>query len=357
MKYKRSEFYNILNKNDENDEFAKNFRAAKKSNKNNTIKYKIKRKRTFWIRLILLLLILIGAVVICFFYFFGGIKKDVNFDKSNEALGLDISDKIDNSVTNIAVFGLDKRKNENVGRSDAIMVVSFDGVHKKIKIVSILRDTRLPIDGHGRNKLGHAFAYGGPNLAVKTLNKNFGLDIRNYVAINFSQMIHIIDAFGGVDVKIKKEQVKEINGIINSTPEYRKSKMLAPFKEESKVVHLNGAQALSYARMRKKDDEHHRATRQQIIMNLLLDKFTKIPKKDYPGLLRRLVPFLETSLGMRDILGFLPFVLHGKPTLQRDIIPHINDKSLQYGYINGAWCWQYDLKKYSKILHKFIYEK
>lgn len=354
MKYKKNKLSSIL---ENNESFKENFQAVKKQKKNNKIKYIVKRKRRLWLKISLIVLLVLAAVVSAFLYFFSGLDVDTNFDKSDDALGLLSSSKIHNKVTNIAIFGLDKRKGENSGRSDAIMVVSFDGIHKKIKITSILRDTRLLIDGHGQDKLGHAFSYGGANLAVKTLNKNFHLDIRDYVALNFGQLIHIVDAFGGIDVKVLREHVSQINGIINSTPEYKKSPRLKPFKEESKILHLNGAQALSFARMRKQDDEHHRAARQQIVLNLLLEKLTKMKAAEYPGLLRRLMPYTETSLSLQDILGFVPFVLGGKPKIERDIIPHINDPKLKYGIINGIWYWRYDLKEYSKILHDFIYEE
>ena len=354
MKYKKNKLSDFLEKN---EGFQENFQAAKKQKKNDKIKYIVKRKRRLWLKISLTVLLLLSVIVSAFFYFFSELDIDTNFDKSDDALGLLSSAKIHKKVTNIAIFGLDKRKGENSGRSDAIMVVSFDGIHKKIKITSILRDTRLSIDGHGQDKLGHAFSYGGANLAVKTLNKNFHLDIRDYVALNFGQLIHIVDAFGGIDVKVAREHVSQINGIINSTPEYKKSPKLKPFKEKFKILHLNGAQALSLARMRKKDDEHHRAARQQIVLNLLLEKLTKMKATEYPGLLRRLMPYTETSLSLQDILGFVPFVLSGRPKMERDIIPHHDDPKLNYGIINGVWYWRYDLKRYSKILHDFIYEE
>ena len=356
MKYKKNKFYNILNKNkDKDNKFKENFEATKKMNKDNKIKYKLKKKKSLILKICLVILILFLSGVSLFVYFFGGLKIDLDFDKSDEALGLQDSNRIDKSVTNIALFGVDKRKDERVGRSVSIMVVSFDGIHKEIKIVSILRDSRVLIDGHDKDKLGHAFFYGGANLAVKTLNKNFGLDIRDYLALNFGQMIHIIDAFDGVDVKISREQVNEINGIIASTKEYKTSPKLEHFSEKEKVVHLNGAQALSYARMRKKDDEHHRATRQQIIVNMLIDKLSKMKVSEYPGLLKRLMPYMDTSLRMQEILRFGSFMLKGKPNIKKTIIPDSKDPNLKGGLLNGIWYWQYDIDEYKNKLHKFLY--
>ena len=353
MKYKKNLFANLA---EENDGFKETFQAAKKIHKDNRIKYMIKRKRALILKIVLAILLVFSIVFSAFLYFFSGYSVDDNFDKSSESLGLVSDAKINNEVTNIAFFGLDTRKGEKVGRSDSIMILTLDGIHNKLKITSILRDSRVKIDGHGRDKLCHAFVYGGANLAVKTLNKNFRLDIRDYVALNFGQLIHIIDAVGGIDVKIKRSQVGEINGIIASTPEYCKSPKLSPFKQKSKVVHLNGAQALSYSRMRKKDDEPHRAARQRLIVDLLFQKILNVPPKEYPGLVRRLMPFTKTSLSFKDILKFVPFVLNKKPTIEKFVVPDNRDSEVKGGIINGVWYWTYSLKKYSVKLHRFLYE-
>jgi len=371
-KYKKNNLRNLLEeeKKVEEDFGNKNkFKFSKKNEKRKKFKNKVFCKVPFFVKALIGLALFVGLFASAALYFFSGLKTDKNFDKSMEGLGLQKEEKINDRIINIAIFGLDKRKGEDTGRSDSIMVVSLDGVHKLIKVVSILRDTRLLIDGYGFDKLGHAFSYGGANLAVKTLNKNFKLDIEDYVSLNFSQMIHIVDAFGGVDTVIKRDQVDQINGVINSTPEYKNSARLAKFKEPEKFVHLNGAQALSYARIRKKDDEHHRATRQQIILNLLIQKLGRMNGKEYPGLLERLLPFTETSLTISDIfLKFFPLLLSIKSNasgngagntipIVKDIIPHDPDEDpdVKAGSIKGVWYWRYDIDKYAEKLHNFIY--
>lgn len=334
--------------------------------KNGKIKYKAKGRISLKLKIFIILLVVVGILIGGIFYVFSNINSSINrndgFDKSKEALGLSSDEKINSSVTNIAIFGIDKRKRDfDTGRSDSVMIVSFDGVHKNIKILSILRDTRLNIPGHGLDKLCHAFSYGGPNLAVKTLNKNFDLDITDYVSLNFTSMINIVDAFGGVTVELKKSQVDEINGIIESTKEYRMSPKVAKFNEPSKKVQLNGAQALSYARIRQKEDEHYRVQRQQVIVDLLLQKLSTMNVSQYPGLLRKLMPYIETSLGLQDILKFIPFVLEvknsgNKKGLIKDIVPHIDDPNVKQGTKNGVWYWFYDIADYRDKIHAFIYE-
>ena len=326
-----------------------------RSKKRRRMQKKRKLLRIFCITFAILAL-LIGGIVSAFLYYLKDLNVNNDFNRDPENLGLVSEDKINNKVTNIALFGLDKREDEKVGRSDAMMVLTFDGVHKKLKITSLLRDSRVKIDGHGMNKLCHAYAYGGPELAIKTINQNYKLDIRDYVAVNFSQMAHIIDAIGGLDVELSNEEAKHANGLIASTPELSHTSEIPRFKEKSKVVHLNGCQAVAYARIRKIDSEVKRVERQQKIMYLIFEKVTKMSVWQYPDFVKKMLPYVETSLKVNDILGFVPFFASGKPELERYRVPDENDPDVKGGTIDGVWYWTYDLRKYANKLHNFIYD-
>ncbi len=303
---------------------------------------------------VILTLIIVGAIS-AFFYYFGGLNTDNDFAKVPQDLGLDSADRINDNVINIALFGLDKRANENVGRSDTVMILSLDGVHKKIKLTSILRDSRVNIDGHGKDKLCHAYAYGGPKMAVRTLNKNYNMDIMNYVTVDFSQMVSVINAVGGVDIELANEEVKAANGLIASTKELAHSEGIPYFKGRTKVMHLNGAQAVAYARIRKIDSEAKRAERQQKVMSALLEKVKGMSVVEYPNFVKQILPLVQTSLSYNDILGFIPFMMSGKPTMETYKIPDPNDPNVKGGIIDGTWYWSYSLSDYAKKLHKFIY--
>jgi len=109
---------------------------------------------------------------------------------------------IDQRVVNVALFGIDSRSKGFKGNSDSIMVLSIDTEAKTVKIVSIVRDTLVPIERNGTvkyRKINTAYAWGGPELAIKTINQNFGLDISEYATVNFNGMAEIIDAVGGID--------------------------------------------------------------------------------------------------------------------------------------------------------------
>lgn len=321
---------------------------------------KRKKKKRVWLRMILIVLVLMlllaGGAVGLFFYMFGDLQTDNNFTTSAGDLGLADSSKINNNVTNIAVFGVDSRDNDDKGRSDTVMIASFDGVHKEIKITSVLRDSRVVIDGHGKDKLAHAYSYGGPELAVKTLNQNFNLDIMEYVTVNFSQLAQIIDAVGGVDITMTAKERTAANGLIASTPDLSYSPEIPKFSGDSATVHLNGAQAVSYARIRKIDDESMRASRQQTVLQAIFDKILAMSVVDYPGLIKQLLPYVRTSLSYQDILGLVPFAVSGKPTLVNYKIPDENDPEVKGGVVDGVWYWIYDIEDYADKLHQFIYD-
>ena len=109
-------------------------------------------------------------------------------------------------VRNIALLGLDTRQDNNVGRSDAIVILTIDKEHNKLKLTSIARDTYVAIEGHSKDKLTHAYAYGKSQLAVKTLNQNFDLEIKDYVTMNFYGLARVIDYIGGVDINVTEAE-------------------------------------------------------------------------------------------------------------------------------------------------------
>src|SRR5699024_9711213 len=142
----------------------------------------------------------------------------------------------DNKTMNIALFGLDKGQDGEGSRSDSIMIASVDKHHKKIKLTSIMRDTYVEIEDRGMDKIGHAYAFGGPELAMKTINQNFNMNIRDFVSIDFSGFQKIIDAIGGVEIDVKPNEVSHVK------------------IDGSGLQTLSGEQALAYSRLIKTDN-------------------------------------------------------------------------------------------------------
>lgn len=260
----------------------------------------------------------------------------------------------DKSITNIVLFGIDERAGETRFRSDAIIIASIDKQHSKIKLSSVMRDMLVPIEGHGENKLGHAYYYGGPQLAVKTLNQNFGLDIREYATVNFAQLASIIDAVGGVEIDVSEAEMRDAN---NSIWEQVQVAGLAPTPiEEPGLQVLNGTQAVAYARIRHVGNaDMERTDRQREVLGQIFRKAVSTNPLQYPDLARKFLPMVETSLSVNDILN-LAEIMFWDVELEEARFP-TNADFIDGGeiLIDGVSYVHADLESISRRMHDFIY--
>ncbi len=282
---------------------------------------------------------------------------------TNEQLGItEPSVEKAGDIINIALFGIDTRNlNSFSGRSDSMMILTVDTEHHSIKITSILRDTLVPLEGYGVQKLNAAYAYGGPELAIKTLNQACDLNIRDYATVNFAGMADIIDAMGGIEVDITKAERKEANvhirwlAITSGTP--------SDIIETAGLQTLNGTQAVSFARLRKVitadgvRDDYGRTDRQRYVMEQLFNKALTMEKSKYPGVIKTLLPYMETSLSYGDILE-LSSALTADVEFAQARIPQGYDMDIptkDYPPSVGSVKY-YNLDYAARMLHAFIYE-
>jgi len=148
----------------------------------------------------------------------------------------------------IALFELDARYEGEHARSDTIMLLLIDHSRKKIKIASIMRDLYVDVPGHGKRKINSAYELNGPKLALSTLNLRFELPLTKYVTVDFRGFEKIIDAVGGVDIEVKDYEVEHIN--MNMREMRNLIGREVPEVKRPGLQHLNGRQALGYARIR-----------------------------------------------------------------------------------------------------------
>ncbi len=327
-------------------------KKKKKSNK--------KKKIIFTILFILLFVAGFGG------YYVWSILNKVNtnttISKNREDLGISsefedmLKSKGKDEIINVALFGLDRRTHNEPSRSDATMVLTVDTHHKKIKMISIMRDSYVNIEGHGKDKLNHAYAFGGPQLAIKTLNQNFNLNIKDYVAVDFDNMEKIVDALGGVEVDIKAKEIPHANKNINALADFRKIPS-QPIKSAGKQ-NLTGMQALGYSRIRDMGNgDFDRTDRQRIVLNGLFEKISKAGVTQYPSIVSKLLPLVETSFTSTDILKIGGEVItSGSANFEQERFPIDGYYPDGGKKINGIWYLPFDKEATVDQLHKYIFD-
>ncbi len=258
-------------------------------------------------------------------------------------------------VQNIALFGLDTRANSESGRSDAIIILTIDRVHDKIKLTSIARDSLVKVEGHGDDKITHAFAYGKAKLAVKTLNQNFGMNITDYAYINFFEFAEIIDLIGGVMIDVDERERAFMNG--EYSQEMRDMGFNYKKVQTTGLQRLDGPQALLYSRTRKIDSDINRSNRQKEVLEAMFAQVKDVPLSKYPALISSVLEKCHTSLSNSEMLRIARWALAKSPTFESFSMPSPECKAIGGIYLHHGWVYRFDLEYATLVLHSFIYEE
>ncbi|MDU5108522.1 LCP family protein [Clostridium sp.] len=288
-------------------------------------------------------------------YIIGLLNKmdSINLNKDNLGISEDDLKGYSNSnkIKNIALFGVDATDGET-GRSDSIMIATIDPVHKKVKLTSIMRDSYVYIDGYGNDKINHAYAYGGPELSIRTINENFGLNIEDFVSVNFSSLPKIINILGGVDIEITSEELQYINDYINDIN--NKDGTNSPHITYAGVNHLDGTQALAYSRIRyTAGGDYKRTERQRTVLEALFTKLTSASIGSYNSLLNEVLPYVQTNLNAGDILSLGTKVLGIGNNLEQDRFPR--DGYGEGAMIDGVYYLTFDIETAKQQMRDYIF--
>jgi LCP family protein required for cell wall assembly len=246
------------------------------------------------------------------------------------------------NIINIALFAVDTTNDNEPYNSDTIIILSIDKVHNKIKLSSILRDTYANVEGLGMTKINYAYARGGPTLALKTLNSNFNMNIKDYVTVNYDGYKNIIDTIGGVEVTVKDYEIPAMVTVgINSPGTYN----------------LNGVQALEYCRSRHiGNEDYERTERQRAVLAKVIEKIKAGGITKYPSLVSALLPYTETSLTPSEIINLGTSIFMANiNTIEQSRFP---EDGYSKGEMIGDLYYEVgDLTVISERIHKFIYEQ
>ncbi len=234
------------------------------------------------------------------------------------------------------------------------MIISLDKKHKKVKVSSIMRDSYVDIDGHGKTKLNHAYAYGGPELAIKTINSTFKLNIRNFVAVDFYELEKIIDTVGGVEIPVRSDEIKYINIYMQETAKIQ-GKSVQEVQKPG-LQNLNGMQAVAYARIRyTSGGDYERTERQRIVLTAIMNKVKKLGPTEFPKVVSALLPNVESSFSSTEIMkmGTSAFAL-GIDNIEQQRFPL--DDYCQGKLIDGVYYLLFNEEKTINQIHKYIFE-
>ena len=264
-----------------------------------------KRKRrglkTFGIIILILLIILALIVGGTFLFISNKLGKMQKIDLNED--DLNVSSQVEQNLAdyrNIAIFGIDSREDtySRGNRSDCIIIASINNKTKEVKLVSVYRDTYVQIEGHGLDKITHAYSFGEAPLAIKTLNTNLDLNVKEFVTVNFDSVKEIIDNIGGISMQITDEEVSHIPGITKAG-----------------TYNLTGEQALAYARIRHATGgDYKRTERMRDVLTAVVNKVKTFNISQLNTFVDKTLPRVYTNITASDIFSLLPSVASYKIT-------------------------------------------
>lgn len=251
---------------------------------------------------VLILLILLAIIVGGTFWFISsklGKMQQVDLDENDLNVSAEAAENLSN-FRNIAIFGIDSREDtySKGNRSDCIIIASMNNDTKEVKLVSVYRDTYVQIEGHGLDKITHAYSYGEAPLAIKTLNTNFDLNITEFVTVNFDAVKDIVDDIGGINMNITDEEVSHIPGLTKAG-----------------TYNLTGEQALAYARIRHAEGgDYKRTERMRDVLTAVLNKVKTFSISELNNFIDEVLPKVYTNITAGDVFSMIPSLASIKVT-------------------------------------------
>lgn len=328
---------------------AKEAKKAKKKKKKKGLRRWIKKHKaaSFVIGLFLLCILtaagVIGSIAWGLYHNSIGIVDADDVDPTADNVKIAREEQKDSEVVNVLLVGSDTRDpSAELGRSDSMILVSYNKADNKATALSFLRDSLVEIDGYGLSKLGHTFAYGGVGLTINTINKQFDLDIQNYIIVNFENLVGIIDNMGGIPVNLTEEEA-----------EYYRSHGMPDI--QSGTVTLTGSQALAHARNRSLDNDFGRTERQR---DVLYGIYNKVMQNRDPGTILSLINYcmtqVSTNMSVPDIYGIATDVLSADHLLtQTAAVPR--EGTYEFGEYEDMSVLELDLEANKAYIKELLY--
>lgn len=258
--------------------------------------------------LIAFLIIIVAAGGTAFWYVNDKMGKMNQVDIDESQIGVSENENL-TGYRNVAIFGVDSRSDDygKGNRSDCIIIASINNETHDVKLISVYRDTYVQIEGHGLDKITHAYSYGEAPLAIKTLNENLDLNIKEFVTVNFDAVADAVDALGGIKMQITSAEVKYINGYIDETSKVtgKTSKHIT----SAGTYTLDGVQAVAYSRIRyTSGGDYKRTERMRDVITAMIAKLKTKSVSEINKIADEILPKVYTNLSMTDLISMVPAV-------------------------------------------------
>ena len=281
--------------------------------------------------------------------------------------GTSSNDLLQNSkVLNVMLFGEDNNHGDKYGRTDTMIMLSIDNIHKKIKLTSFQRDTYVYIPGNGYDKINASYTLGGAKLSIQAIEANFGIKIDRYAVVDFESFIKIIDTLGGIDMEVTQDEIDYINYQMYKNDQ---TDTATTITDAPGNVHLNGQEALWYARDRgltKGEDDNEigidgddwdRTYRQRKLLETLFDSMKSADLGQIVSIVSSIGPLITTNLKKDEITALVSNALtYLKYDVEQYYVPeeglwYYDDDTPSGSVIRIA-----DMEKQRLAFAKFIYE-
>lgn len=277
----------------------------KNSAKQKELKKKTSAKKIIFRILIIIILVVLLALLVVYFFINGKLSKLNHKDLDTNQLGIDMSVQDEmKDYRNIAILGVDSRSDTYSSdyRTDSIMIASINKKTGDIQLFSIYRDTYVQMELNGKtyyDKINHAY-YNGPENTIKTINKNLDLNIDDFALADFNAVRDLVNAVGGIDLDITREELKYINNYILDVNKVTGSK--SKNITSAGTQHVDGTQAVAYCRIRYTTGwDFKRTERMRIVLQKIVNKIKNLSLTQLNSLLNEMLPKIETSLSKTEI--------------------------------------------------------
>ena len=263
----------------------------------------------------------------------------------------------DEDVYNVLLVGADRQDQTWNGNSDSMILVSVDKENNRVTMVSLMRDTYVDIPEIGYWKLNHAYAMGAGPLLCQTVTNNYKIEVDRYIAVDYWNLVDIIDTIGGVSLDITAAEAEVMNGYIDDMCKRQlkidPSAHFVPYEGGS--IYCDGVQAVAYARNRMVgNSDYQRTERQRYLLQQLLAEVKQMSVAQMTEKMKSILGYVTTNIPETEIWSMLsefPDMLQYKIETER--IPY--DNMYDTISVNGEGMLVPDWEPTIEKLHEFIY--